>query len=165
MILSKEDILMEIKNKRIVVSSFSKSSVGPASIDLTLDNKFRVFKQGFASTSEGCDYKKFTRLVKKNSIVLYPGQFVLGITKEKICLPADLCGWLTGRSRFARLGLQVHSTAAFLQPGINNHQVLELYNLSCNPLELRAGSKVCQLVIEKCSGKVKYSGKFMSQSL
>jgi len=165
MILTKSEILREVKNKRVIISGFSRKSVGPASVDLTLDDKFRVFKQGVASTSENCDYKKLTKLIRKDKIVIYPGQFILGITKEKVSFPNDLCGWLTGRSRFARLGLQIHSTAAFLQPGINNHQVLELYNLSCNPLELRAGSKVCQLVLEKCVGKAKYSGRFRSQKL
>ena len=165
MILTKSEILKEVKSKRVVISGFNTKNVGPGSVDLTLDNKFRVFKTGVASTSENCDYKKLTRLVKKDKIILYPGQFILGITKEKVSLPDDICGWLTGRSRFARLGLQVHSTAAFLQPGISNHQVLELYNLSCNPLELRKGSMVCQLVLERCEGKAKYSGKFKSQTL
>jgi hypothetical protein len=61
---------------------------------------------------------------------LLPGQACLGITVETIQLAPGLCGLLEGRSRFARLGLFVHITAGFMQPGINNRQVLEIYNAS-----------------------------------
>ena len=166
MILTKQEILKEIKNKNITIVPFSKKNIGPASIDLTLDNKFRLFKNPkIIPIAEKTDNKKYTKLVTKNKIILYPNEFIIGITKEKINLPNNICGWLTGRSRFARLGLQIHSTAAFMNPGINNKQVLEIYNLSPNPLELKPGTKICQLIFEKTEGKAKYKGKFKSQSL
>lgn len=165
MILTKEKILEEIKNKGIKISPYNVKSLGPASYDLVLSNEFRMYiGNKKVSVSEGIDYKKLTRKVK-GPVILKPGEFVLGITKEKITLSDNLCGWLGGRTRFARLGLQIHSTAAFMQPGINNKQVLEIYNLSPNIIELKSGLKICQIMFERTDGKAKYKGKFSKQVL
>ncbi|MCD6576266.1 MAG: dCTP deaminase [Nanoarchaeota archaeon] len=166
MILTKKKILEAIKRKEIVISPFNKRNVGAGSIDLTLDNKFRIFvKKGTIKLSENVDYKKYTKLITANKILLNPGEIVLGITKEKLKLPEDMCGWLQGRSRFARLGLVVHVTASFVQPGSENKQVLEIINLGKNPIEIHAGDKICQLIIERTEGKAKFKGKFVNQKL
>jgi dCTP deaminase len=68
-----------------------------------------------------------------------------------------------GRSRFARLGLFVHITAGFMQPGINNRQVLEIYNASSYPLELVPGTRICQFIFMKMSGTATYQGRFSNQ--
>lgn len=87
----------------------------------------------------------------------------MGITKERIKLGENICGWLEGRSRFARLGLLVHISAGFMQPGINNQQVLEIVNLGHRPLRLHAGTKICQFIFQTTKGKAKYEGKFKGQ--
>ena len=38
---------------------------------------------------------------------LHPGELALAVTFESVTLPADLVGWLDGRSSLARLGLMV----------------------------------------------------------
>lgn len=68
-----------------------------------------------------------------------------------------------GRSRFARLGLFVHITAGFMNPGIDNRQVLEIYNASNHPLELVPGTKICQFIFLRMHGEASYEGKFQSQ--
>ena len=167
MILSRNQILEEIKNKRIKIAPFKKSQVGPASIDLTLDNQFRIFINGKKQVSikEKTNYKKYTKLIKRKFIVLEPGQFILGITKEKIKLPSNICGRLQGRSRFARLGLGVHINASFISPGINNKQVLEIKNHSPFPIKLNANERICQLNLERMEGEAVYRGKYRSQKL
>jgi dCTP deaminase len=166
MILTRNEILKEIKKGNIKIKPFAKRNIGPASIDLTLGNKFRVFGKGKKVVlNEKTDYKKIIQLKKLNQIELKPGDFALGITKEQIKLPDNMCGWLSGRSRFARLGLLVHITAAFVQPGINNKQVLEMRNVSPNTLVVKAGTKVCQLIIERTEGKARYKGRFRKQEL
>lgn len=164
-ILTKKEILKEIKKGNIKLKPFSKDQIGPASIDLTLHNEFRIFKKGkTAQISEKVDYQKFTKLIKvKKYQTLKPGEFILGLTKEKITLPENICGWLTGRSRFARLGLAIHITASFMQPGINNKQVLEIKNVSKIPFKLHIGTKVCQIILMKTIGKGKYKGRFENQ--
>lgn len=166
MILTKKEILNEIKSGKLKISPFNPKNIGPASIDLTLDNKFRIFKQReVINVSEKTDYRKYAELVQSNELVLRPGQFALGLTKERIRLPEDICGWLSGRSRFARLGLLVHITASFVQPGVDNHQVLEMRNVSPNTLVVKAGTAVCQIILERCEGKARYKGKFAKQVL
>ncbi len=164
-VLSRNEILKEIRKKRIKIIPFSEEQVGPASIDLTLGNEFRVFKKWkTAPVTEDVDYRNFTKIIQvKDYKTLDPGDFILGITKEKITLPDNICGLLTGRSRFARLGISVHITASFIQPGISNRQVLEIKNVSRIPLILHPGTRICQLVLMRASGKTKYKGKFMEQ--
>jgi len=72
---------------------------------------------------------------------------VLGITKERITLPGDVCGWLNSRSRFARIGLMSHIAAPFLAPGISNRQILEIYNAGRNKILLTPGMRICHLVL------------------
>ncbi len=94
MILTKEEILANIERGIIKVEPFEKDAVGPASIDLTLDNQVRVFisKKPIA---EDIEYAKITKVVNiSKGYLLKPGELVLGITKEKITLPGNICGWL-----------------------------------------------------------------------
>jgi dCTP deaminase len=167
MILTRNEIIKELKSGRLKIKPIKLKQIGAGSIDLTLDNEFRVFtKRGeIIKISEKTDYKKYTKKFKAESVVIEPGEMVLGITKEKIKLPEDMCGWLQGRSRFARLGLVVHVTASFVQPGSENKQVLEIINLGKNPLEIHAGDRICQLILEKTEGRAKFKGKFVNQKL
>ncbi len=163
MILTKEEILKEIDKKSINITPFNKRNIGPASYDLTLDNKFRFFKSKVIKVNNSTDYKKYSKIIRKNKIILHPGEFVLGITKEQIKLKGDICALLSGRTRFARLGLGVHVTANFVNPSTNNKQVLEIKNMSNNTIELNSNTKVCQIIFARTSGKVKNKGKFTKQ--
>ncbi len=165
-ILTKSKILEEIKNGNIKIDPFDEKSVGPGSVDLTLDNVFRVFKKSRKpiEINNETNYEKVTTLVKTDDgILVQPGETILGITKETITLSEELCGWLEGRSRFARMGLAVHITAGFMQPGINNKQVLEMTNFGASPLFLKVGTKICQFVFDRCEGRAKYSGQYSGQ--
>lgn len=165
MILTKKEVLSEIKRKHLVISPLIKSNIGPASVDLTLSNHFRVFntRNKKITLKENTDYKKYTKLIKTNNITVFPGDYILAITNETIKLPDHLCGWLYGRTRFARFGLSIHATASFIQPGIKNRQVLEIKNLGKLPIVLKKGLRVCQLILEETRGKARYNGKFKTQ--
>ncbi|MFA5142279.1 MAG: dCTP deaminase [Candidatus Woesearchaeota archaeon] len=166
-ILSKEAILDEIKKNNIKISPFNKKNLGPASYDLTLDDKFRFFDKNIKiiDINENSDYQKLTSFKRLKSIILLPGDLILGITKERITLNPSICGRLSGRSRFARLGLGVHITADFVQPGIKNKQILEIKNLSNVPLKLNANSKIMQIMFERIEGlPSKYNGRFVKQT-
>lgn len=167
-ILTYNEILREIEEGNIIIDPFSKESVGPGSVDLTLGNRFRTFKKlhDIYQVTNDANFHEITDLLEigeKERFVLMPQETVLGITIERIKLPPYLCGWLEGRSRFARLGLMVHITAGFMQPGINNHQVLEISNVSSMPLALHPGTKICQFIFQRTIGEAVYSGKFASQ--
>lgn len=165
MILTKPAILKEIKAKRVRIKPLNLKNIGPASIDMTLSDKIRVYKKKTKiAITDKADATKYTKVVSiKNGYELHPGELVLGITIEKLTLPDDICGWIHSRSRFARLGLMTNMTAPFLQPGINNHQTLEIYNASQNVLILKPSVKVCSVVLSKTVGKAHYRGQYKNQ--
>ncbi|MDY6778639.1 MAG: dCTP deaminase, partial [Candidatus Nanohaloarchaea archaeon] len=145
---------------------FDDDQLGPASIDLTLDDEFRIYNeiQDVQTVDENSDADDITRVIQvDDSILLKPGQTLHGITEETISLPGDLCGWIEGRSRFARLGLLVHLTAGFIQPGTENRTVLEIGNVSPVPLELTPGTRICQIILERTEGEARYSGRYADQ--
>jgi len=165
-VLTKDEILKEIKKGNIIIEPYEPENIGPGSIDLRLGNKFRVFdkSQNVHDVTEDTDYKKLTKLVEADSIMIMPHETILAVTMEKITLSENLCGWLEGRSRFARLGLMVHISASFMQPGLSNKQVLEISNMSNIPLRLKAGTKICQFIFQETKGKARYDkGKFSDQ--
>lgn len=89
---------------------------------------------------------------------------ILGQTLERIKLPENIVGRIDGKSRFARIGLLVHLSSSFIQPGVDNVQVLEIANFSPNNLELSPGLVVCQVVLEELKGKARYEGTYAKQT-
>eukprot|EP01090_Pellita_catalonica_P009766 TRINITY_DN20928_c0_g1_i1.p1 TRINITY_DN20928_c0_g1~~TRINITY_DN20928_c0_g1_i1.p1 ORF type:complete len:172 (+),score=9.60 TRINITY_DN20928_c0_g1_i1:57-572(+) len=169
-VLAKEEILKAVRRGEIVITPYDPEAVGCASIDLTLSNEFRYYKPGLnvIPVKEDTDYKDITERVtipEGESYLLLPGCACLGITVENIKLSSGICGLLEGRSRFARLGLFVHITAGFMNPGIDNRQVLEIYNASNHPLALYPGEKLCQFIFMKMAGNATYKGRFMKNEL
>ncbi len=165
-VLTRDAILAELDAGRLVVEPMSRDQVGPASIDLTLGDEIRVIEPGDdpIRLEANVDYRAYTRrLALEPSFVVAPGATVHGITRERITLPPDLCGFLEGRSRFARLGLMVHVTSAFVQPGVSNRQVLEISNVAGHPLEIHAGVRLCQIVLLRAEGQAVYEGRFADQ--
>ena len=165
-VLTREVILAEIQSGRLNIDPFSLEQLGAASIDLTLGDEIRVFESsdGPIDLREDADYRDHTRVHPLTEpYVLEPGCTIHGITRERIQLPGDLCGFLEGRSRFARLGLMIHVTSAFVQPGVANRQVLEMSNVADRPLRIHAGVRLCQLVLMRTEGAAHYDGRFADQ--
>ncbi len=167
-ILVGNEILAAIKRGEIIIDPLDESQVGPGSVDLTLGNDFRVFRKQskiyhVRNESDFADVTELVSLASGDYISISPGEMILGITKERITLKETIAGWLEGRSRFARFGLAVHVTAGFMQPGISNHQVLEIVNLGHTPLALYPGTRICQFIFERCEGSAKYQGRFADQ--
>jgi dCTP deaminase len=169
MILSKKEILEEIKKGKLGIRPFEESKVGECSVDLSLGNEFRVLKKQTKpiniTENSFLNEKQTKRIVlKKNERrTLKPNELVLGITKETIRMPPYLCGWIQGRSRFARLGLMVHVSSSLIQPGVENKQVLEIINLSPSKLTVSEGLSVCQVVFERLSSPQQHRGVFARQ--
>lgn len=152
MILSNEDIKKCMKTGEIKIEPFSDNQIGPASVDLTLDNVFYEIKTKYTKQPidlSDFDLNEVLESYTDSEIVLQPGDLVLGITKEQITLSPNICGFLSGRSRYARLGLGVHVSSNFMQPGISNHQVLEICNVSKSSLILRPGLRICQAIFAR----------------
>jgi len=166
MILARDVILSEIAAGNVAIDPFDASMVGPASVDLHLGDELRVFDDSAEAIDvrEEIDVRRCSRLVRLDApFTLEPGRTVLGITRERVRLAANICGWLDGRSRFARVGLMIHVTAGFLSPGIDNRQVLEISSLAASPLRLHAGVAICQIVLQRTEGSAVYRGRFADQ--
>ncbi len=147
-VLTRDAILAELEAGRLRLDPFERDQLGAASIDLVADS----------------DYREHTRVERLDRpFVLESGTTIHGITRERITLPMNLCGFLEGRSRFARLGLMIHVTSAFVQPGVDNRQVLEMSNVSGHPLRIHPGVRLCQLVLMRTEGEARYSGRFADQ--
>jgi dCTP deaminase len=165
-ILTRDVLLAELEAGRLRVEPLAPDQVGPASIDLTLGDEIRVIVPGSdpIPLREDVDYRDWTeRRPLEPGFVLDPGVTVHGITRERIELADDLCGLLEGRSRFARLGVMIHVTSAFVQPGVRNRQVLEISNVSGRALSLFPGVRICQLVVMRAEGSARYAGRFADQ--
>ncbi len=171
-VLTHQHIMELINAGQMEIDPFREDLIGPASIDLRLGNAFRVFShhgaQRVVPVTEESHVEEVTEAVSvpdDGSLLLLPGISCLGITLERIRLPSNVCGWLQGRSRFARLGLVIHATASFIQPGVNNKQVLEITNTGQIPLSLIPGVAVCQIILEDCLGEANYNGIYRQQSV
>ncbi|HOO76841.1 MAG TPA: dCTP deaminase [bacterium] len=165
-VIARSELKKLIREGVIRIEPLAASQIGPASVDLHISNRFWVYDKvrDIFHVDDAADYRKVSREVMvKDYFVLMPGESVMGITVEKITLPENICGRLEGRSRFARLGLLVHITASFMQPGISNHQILEMYNASPIPLAIHPGTRICQFVFEYTIGKGKYRGRYVRQ--
>ncbi len=167
-ILTRNEIKKAIDQGLIKIEPLDVSQIGAGSVDLTLGNEFRIFKRhrGIFHIRDDSNFEDLTEFISlqgEDTIIIKPQEMILGITREKITLAENYCGWLEGRSRFARFGLAIHVTAGFMHPGISNHQVLEIVNLGHTRLALYPGTRICQFIFEKCIGRAKYAGKFEVQ--
>ena len=166
MILTHDVIVREIASGRLFIDPLEPDQIGPASVDLHLGDEIRVMQGGppIIDVDEAADYRTVTEVrALTEPYVLQPGETIHGITRERIRLPPDIGGWLEGRSRYARLGLMIHVTSGFVQPGVDNRQVLEMSNVAGRPLAIHAGVPVCQIVLQRCEGKAVYAGRFKVQ--
>ena len=146
-----------------------ESQLGPSSIDVRLGTEFKVIRrQEYTHLNllddkkeAELDVKKYTEEVlvrfhpKYEGFVLHPGEFALGSTLEYICLPNDLAARLEGRSSWSRIGLMVHVTGGFIDPGFHGTITFELCNLGKVPLQLYVGLRVAQLAFYETSESLK----------
>jgi dCTP deaminase len=165
-VLTRDVILREIGSGRVIIDPLQSDQIGVASIDLTLGDEIRTIESGDGPIEirDETDFRDHTNVAHlSEGFVLEPGVTIHGITRERVQLPQDICGFLEGRSRFARLGLMVHVTSAFVQPGVRNRQVLEMSNVSSRSLRVHAGVRVCQIVLMRTEGAASYAGRFADQ--
>lgn len=173
MILTRDRILDAIRKGEIKINPFDARALDAASYDMTLFHQIRVFVEGLNEidlmdvAQDAHAVLRLTRIVPisaESYYLLKPGELVLGMTLEKLTLAPNIAGSLEGRSRFARMGLMVHITASFLQPGIKNtRQIFEIFNASRNAIKLRSGVRIAQVVFERCEGSAVYAGVFSNQ--
>ena len=159
MILSDTDIQKEIKKGKLKITPFDKKAVQPASLDVKLSNEFRIFKNStkpYLDVKEPVDeFMELIKIKRGDPIIIHPGEFLLGSTIEKITVPDDLVCQLNGRSSIGRLGIIVHATAGFIDPGFSGFVTLEITNVATLPIALYPGMRIGQLAFFKLSTPTK----------
>jgi dCTP deaminase len=149
MVLSDRTIKRLLDEGRIGIDPYAEELLQPSSVDVRVDRLFRVFRNSrypFIDVKQ--EMEELTELVEVDSdeaFILHPGEFVLGSTLERITLPDDLVARLEGKSSLGRLGLLIHSTAGFIDPGWDGHVTLELSNVANLPITIYYGMKIGQL--------------------
>jgi dCTP deaminase len=148
MVLADRTIARLLESGRIEIDPYDPALLQPSSVDMRVDRLFRVFRNNlypFIDVRE--PQENLTELVEigDTPFILHPGEFVLGSTYERVRLPDDLVGRLDGKSSLGRLGLLIHSTAGFIDPGFDGHITLELSNVANLPITIYAEMKIGQL--------------------
>lgn len=173
-ILSDTEIENAYDAGRLKIDPFRLTQVQPASYDLRLGHHFREY---ITSDRRPIDPRSPERRTKLDVLrgaevkTIRARSFLLASTEEYISLPDDIVGRVEGKSSLARMGLFVHVTAGFIDPGFDGHLTLELFNANHLPIQLIPGMKVCQISFEKLNtpaarpyGKGAYGSKYSGQS-
>lgn len=160
MILSDRDIKQAIRDGRIGIDPFDKGDVQPSSVDLHVDRFFRVFhnaRYAFIDVKQPMeDLTEMVEVKDDEPFILHPGEFVLGSTLERVRLPEDLVASLEGKSSLGRLGLLIHSTAGWLDPGFDGHLTLELSNVANLPITIYPDMKIGQVSFYQLSSEAEH---------
>ncbi len=148
-VLSDGTIATLVREGRIKIDPWDEGMVQPASIDLRLGNTFRVFHNYKVTAIDlretPSNLTERIEVGDEEPFVIHPGEFCLGRTLEHVELPDDIVARIEGKSSIGRLGLIVHATAGFCDPGWRGTLTLELNNLTRVPIRLYAGLAIAQL--------------------
>lgn len=162
--LCDKDIVKHLNSGDIQISPMpGPEMISGVTVDIRLGNKFRVFEDHAAPfidlSGPRAEVEEQLNSVMSDEIeiaegkafFLHPGELALAMTLESVTLPANIVGWLDGRSSLARLGLMVHVTAHRIDPGWSGNIVLEFFNSGKLPLALRPNMKIGALSFEVMS--------------
>jgi len=148
-VLSDVDIKNSIKDKEIEISPLIEKFIQPSSVDLRVGADFRVFENHkYSHIDPKANQEDLTKLVTasvEEPFVLHPGEFVLGTTFEKVTLSNKVVARLEGKSSLGRIGLLIHSTAGFVDPGFSGYLTLELSNVANLPIKIYPEMKIGQI--------------------
>jgi dCTP deaminase len=176
MVLSDRTIREEINRGRIIIEPLSPDCIQPASVDLRLDRKLLTFKSqrypAYIDVRRNLDrLNEIVEVEENDAFFLNPGEFVLASTLESITLPDDIVGRLEGKSSLGRIGLLIHSTAGYVDPGWQGHLTLELSNVAKLPITLYYKMKIGQISflrltspVDRLYGAAELGSKYQGQT-
>ncbi len=175
MVLSDRSIKEALAKGRIVIDPLGENSIQPASVDVHLGEKILVFRNSrrpYIDVREDMsDLNELVEIEDDKPFILHPGEFVLATLTEYISIPDDLLGRLDGKSSLGRIGLLIHSTAGYVDPGWRGRLTLELSSVANLPITLYKGMKIGQISFMEMStpaerpyGSVELKSKYQDQT-
>ncbi len=174
-VLADRDIRAQLESGRVRIDPYDPQDLQPSSVDLHLDRSFRVFRNNryayIDPRSPQPDLTELLAIGDEEPFILHPGEFVLGQTLEWVELPDDLVARLEGKSSLGRLGLLIHSTAGYVDPGWKGNLTLELSNVANLPIALYYRMRIGQISffqmsspVERPYGSKELGSKYQGQS-
>lgn len=176
-ILSDKTIKEYLKEGKIVIDPLkNEQQIQPSSVDMRLGDEFKVFKvirKPYIDPKDEEDiaeYMESSTVPEGEAFIIHPNEFALATTQEYVKVPDDLVARVEGRSSMGRLGVTMHVTAGYVDPGFEGRITLEISNIGAMPVALYPGQRVCQLVFETMTtpaelpyGHPKRNSKYMKQ--
>ena len=176
-ILSDKTIKEYLEEGKIVIDSLKdEQQIQPSSVDMRLGDEFKVFKvirKPYIDPKDEEDiaeYMESSTVPEGEAFIIHPNEFALATTQEYVKVPDDLVARVEGRSSMGRLGVTMHITAGYVDPGFEGRITLEISNIGAMPVALYPGQRVCQLVFETMTtpaelpyGHPKRNSKYMKQ--
>ncbi len=148
-VLSDHSIKEALEAGRLGIDPLDEDAIQPASVDLRLDWVFRIFRvtsRPYVDVQQPMeDLTELVEILPEEPFVIHPGTFCLGSTMETITIPEDIVARVDGKSSLGRLGLLVHATAGYVDPGWTGKLTLELSNQSQMPIALYYGMRIAQI--------------------
>ena len=177
-ILSDKTIKEYLKEGKIGFEPLQdEKQIQPSSIDMRLGDEFKVFKvirKPFIDPEdeeESASYMASIIVREGEALIIHPNEFALATTSEYVKVPDDLVARVEGRSSMGRLGVTMHVTAGFIDPGFEGKITLEISNIGAMPVALYPGQRVCQIVFETMTtpselpyGHPERNSKYMGQT-
>jgi dCTP deaminase len=155
-ILTDSGIRWQVEAGTLRIDPFNEDLLQPASLDVTLGNRFVVFdrheREYVDPRNPELNRGRVVEVGGAQPFILHPGGFALGYTTERISLPVNLAAQLAGKSSLGRCGLQLHATAGWIDPGFDGQLTLELSNVNSQPIRLWPGDPIGQVCFIKCDG-------------
>ena len=176
-ILSDKTIKEYLEEGKIVIDPLKdEQQIQPSSVDMRLGDEFKVFKvirKPYIDPKDEEDiaeYMESSTVPEGEAFIIHPNEFALATTQEYVKVPDDLVARVEGRSSMGRLGVTMHVTAGYVDPGFEGRITLEISNIGAMPVALYPGKRVCQLVFETMTtpaelpyGHPKRNSKYMKQ--
>ena len=176
-ILSDKTIKEYLQEGKIVIDPLKdEQQIQPSSVDMRLGDEFKVFKvirKPYIDPKDEEDiaeYMESSTVPEGEAFIIHPNEFALATTQEYVKVPDDLVARVEGRSSMGRLGVTMHVTAGYVDPGFEGRITLEISNIGAMPVALYPGQRVCQLVFETMTtpaelpyGHPKRNSKYMKQ--
>lgn len=176
-ILSDKTIKEYLEEGKIVIDPLNdEQQIQPSSVDMRLGDEFKVFKvirKPYIDPKDEEDiaeYMESSTVPEGEAFIIHPNEFALATTQEYVKVPDDLVARVEGRSSMGRLGVTMHVTAGYVDPGFEGRITLEISNIGAMPVALYPGQRVCQLVFETMTtpaelpyGHPKRNSKYMKQ--
>lgn len=156
-------LLSDRSLKTMLGIGYKYENIQPASVDITLANNLKVQLLSNAP----CSLKSLPKFdYVPEPYILHPDRFYLGSTIEYFSIPLTHAVKVEGKSSLGRIGLMVHSTAGWIDPGFNGNITLELKVVGTQPVEISPGDLIGQVCVFELDHTVLkgYCGKYQYQS-